>query len=116
MNVSVIITRVGLLLLSLKSIGPSLPILNTWVAMDVQEAFYSAFHAEQACQAGLLSHSLPGHTWQRNIGLEFIILQAKTRRAQAEINLYSIAIAKDRGSIFSNNTCGREIIVFVLNC
>ncbi|KAG1786224.1 uncharacterized protein HD556DRAFT_1507598 [Suillus plorans] len=90
----------------MNSIGPSLPILNTWVAMDVQEAFYSAFHAEQACQAELLSHSLPGHTWQRNIGLEFIILQAKMCRAQAEINLYSIAIAKDRGSIFSNNTCG----------
>ncbi|KAG1817879.1 hypothetical protein EV424DRAFT_1347774 [Suillus variegatus] len=90
----------------MNSISPSLPILNTWVAMDVQEAFYSAFHAEQACQAELLSHSLPGHTWQRNIGLEFIILQAKTCRAQAEINLYSIAIAKDRGSIFSNNTCG----------
>ncbi|KAG1737724.1 hypothetical protein EDB19DRAFT_1909484 [Suillus lakei] len=79
--------------------------LSTWVAIDVQEAFYSAFHAEQACQAGLLSHSLPGHTWQHNIGLEFITLQAKTRHAQAEMNLYSVAITKNCGSSFSNNTC-----------
>ncbi|KAG2753240.1 hypothetical protein P692DRAFT_20871007 [Suillus brevipes Sb2] len=89
----------------LNSIGPSLPMLSTWVAIDVQESFYGALRAEQACQAGL--SSLPGHTWQRNIGLELIILQAKMCRAQAEINLYSIAIANANtcGSNFSNNAC-----------
>ncbi|KAG1845197.1 hypothetical protein F4604DRAFT_1937108 [Suillus subluteus] len=73
----------------LNSIGPSLPMLSTWVAIDVQESFYSALRAEQACQAGLSS------------------LPVKMRRAQAEINLYSIAIANANtcGSNFSNNAC-----------
>ncbi|KAG1774200.1 hypothetical protein EV702DRAFT_1047982 [Suillus placidus] len=91
----------------LNSIGPSLPMLSTWVTIDIQESFYGALRAEQACQAGLSSQ--PGHTWQRNIGLELIILQVKMCHAQAEINLNSIAIANANtntcGSNFSNNAC-----------
>lgn len=69
--------------------------LSTWVATGIQEAFYNAFCAEHTCQSGLTSHALTVDgelVYQRNLGLELLILQAKMRRAQAEINLYTVAI------------------------
>lgn len=69
--------------------------LTTWVAVGIQEAFYDAFRAENTCQAGLTLHALTingEHVYQRNFGLELLILQAKMRRAQAEIDLYTVAI------------------------
>ncbi|KAG1840203.1 hypothetical protein C8R48DRAFT_679624, partial [Suillus tomentosus] len=83
----------------LNCVGPSLPLLSTWVAVDVQEAFYSAVCAEQACQARLMTQTHVvnnGYPYQRNIGLEWFTLQAKMRRAQAEIELYTVAIANAR--------------------
>ncbi|KAG1869093.1 hypothetical protein C8R48DRAFT_671109 [Suillus tomentosus] len=78
-------------------VGPSLPLLSAWVTLDVQETFYDAFRAEQAYQAGLTPlflfanghHAYPS---QRNIGLELLVLQAKMRRAKAEVDLYAMAI------------------------
>jgi hypothetical protein len=69
--------------------------LTTWVAASIQEAFYDAYHAENTCQAGLTSQALTvngEHVYQRNFGLELLILQTKMRRAQAEIDLYTVAI------------------------
>ncbi|KAG2112390.1 uncharacterized protein F5147DRAFT_684720 [Suillus discolor] len=86
----------------LNCVGSSLPMLSTWVATGIQEAFYDAFHAEHTCQAGLTSHSLTvDGEHQRNIGLELLILQAKMRRAQAEIDLYTAAIENAREFDFS---------------
>ncbi|KAG2345995.1 hypothetical protein BDR05DRAFT_946518 [Suillus weaverae] len=65
----------------LNCVGPSLPLLSTWVAVDVQEAFYSAFHVEQACQAKMCC-------------------------AQAEIELYTVAIANAHEFNFSDNISG----------
>ncbi|KAG1779656.1 hypothetical protein EV702DRAFT_1043575 [Suillus placidus] len=79
----------------LNCVSLPLPMLSTWVGTGIQEAFYDAFHAEHTCQAGLMSHSLTvdgEHVYQRNIGLELLILQAKMRCAQAEIDLYTVAI------------------------
>ncbi|KAG2120551.1 uncharacterized protein F5147DRAFT_766466 [Suillus discolor] len=64
----------------LNCVGPSLPLLSTWVAVDVQETFYSAFCTEQACQARLMTQTHvvnSDYPYQRNIGLEWFTLQAK---------------------------------------
>jgi hypothetical protein len=69
--------------------------LTTWVTTGIQEAFYNAFHAENTCQAGLTLHALTVNgelVYQRNFGLELLILQAKMHCAQAEIDLYTMAI------------------------
>lgn len=108
-----------LLSLSLKCIGPSSPLLNTWATVDVQEAFYSAFCAEQACQASLLPqpYLAKGAHSQRNIGLELIILQSKMNRAQAEISLYTVAIGNAREPGFPDMTgrcealCSLQILI-----
>ncbi|KAG1736913.1 uncharacterized protein EDB91DRAFT_1083258 [Suillus paluster] len=82
----------------LNCVGASLSLLSTCVAVDVQEAFYDAFHAEQACQAGLMTQSFTvnGDLYHRDIRLELLILQAKMRHAQAEIDLYTVAIKNAR--------------------
>ncbi|KAG1896387.1 uncharacterized protein F5891DRAFT_1193188 [Suillus fuscotomentosus] len=91
----------------LSCIGPSLPLLNMWVTVDIQEAFYDAFCTEQAYQAGLMARFVTvggNYIYQRNIGLEVLILQAKMRRAKAEIELYTVAIQNAREFDFSDNT------------
>ncbi|KAG1806687.1 uncharacterized protein HD556DRAFT_1436630 [Suillus plorans] len=78
-----------------------------WVTIDIQEAFCDAFDTEQACQAGLMTRFLTvnsNHIDQRNIGLEVLILWAKMRRTQAEIELYTVAIQNAREFDFSDNT------------
>ncbi|KAG1843768.1 hypothetical protein F4604DRAFT_1938005 [Suillus subluteus] len=78
-----------------KCIKPSLTLLSTWVTTDVQEAFHRAFQEELALQAELMMASLAtrrSNTYLRNLGLDLLILQAKMRHAQAEIELYSLAI------------------------
>lgn len=89
---------------SLKCIGPLLPLLNSLVTVDVQEAFYDALCTEQACQAGLMARPLTVNLYQRNIELEMLILRAKMRRAKAEIELYTVAIQNARELDFSDNT------------
>ncbi|KAG1854517.1 hypothetical protein F4604DRAFT_1932782 [Suillus subluteus] len=89
-----------------RCIGPSSPLLNTWATVDVQEALYSAFCAEQACQASLLSQpylAKSAHS-QRNISLELIILQSKMNHAQAEISLYTVAIGNAHKRDFPDMT------------
>jgi hypothetical protein len=78
--------------LSLQCVDGPLPLLSTWVTAEVQEAFYDAFHAEQTCQARLVTRPINGDAYQHNIELELLTLQAKMRRAQAEIELYTMAI------------------------
>ncbi|KAG1848281.1 hypothetical protein F4604DRAFT_1687806 [Suillus subluteus] len=86
--------------------------LSTWVAIGIQEAFYDAFHAERACQAELMTHFLTvdsKHTYQHNLGLELLTLQAKMCRAQAEVDLYTVAIENackfDFSAITSQISC-----------
>jgi len=84
----------------------SSPLFSTGVTIDVQKAFCDALHAEQAFQAGLMIHPLTidgNHVYQRNIGLELLILQAKVRRARAEIELYTVAVENARQFDFSDN-------------
>jgi len=62
---------------------------------EVQEAFHDASHAEQLYQAGLMMTCLvgvDGNVYPRNINLESLTLQAKMRRAQAEIELRRMSI------------------------
>lgn len=90
--------------------------MDTWVTTNVQEAFYDALHAERACQTGLLAQALTtkgNHPYERNIALEFLILHAKMRRAQAETDLYAMAIEHARESDFSDNTSEHELYFFL---
>ncbi|KIK46535.1 hypothetical protein CY34DRAFT_9660 [Suillus luteus UH-Slu-Lm8-n1] len=87
--------------------SPSLPLLHTWVSINVQEAFCDVLHAERACQTGLIAEVLAtegDRPYERNIPLEFLILHAKMRRAQAETDLYAMAIEHAREFDFSDNT------------
>jgi hypothetical protein len=100
-----------------KRVGPSLPLLSAWVPRHVQDTFHDAFRAEQACQARLTPQFLSAyshHTYpgQRNIGLELLVLQAKMRRAKAEVDLYTIAIEKACEHDFAVSTSGYAYRVF----
>ncbi|KAG1861511.1 hypothetical protein DFJ58DRAFT_839659 [Suillus subalutaceus] len=88
----------------LNCIGPLLPLLNSWVTVDIQEVFYDALCTEQACQAGLMACSLTVNLYQRNIELEMLILQAKMHHAKAEIELYIVAIQNAHELDFSDIT------------
>lgn len=90
----------------MKCVAASSPLSSTGVAVDVQKAFHDALHAEQAFQAGLMMLSLTingDYVYQRNIGLELLILQAKMRRARAEIELYTVTVENARQFDFSDN-------------
>ncbi|KAG2125335.1 hypothetical protein DEU56DRAFT_759365 [Suillus clintonianus] len=79
----------------LMRISPSLPLLSTWVTAEIQEAFYDAFRMELRMQAELMKKSVAtrrSNAYLRNLGLDLLILQAKMRRAKAEIQLYTLAI------------------------
>ncbi|KAJ8595136.1 hypothetical protein M405DRAFT_910793 [Rhizopogon salebrosus TDB-379] len=79
----------------LKRIDPSAPLLSTWITIDVQEAFFGAFQEELDTQAELMKKSLAvrrSNAYLRNLALDWLMLQAKMRRAQAEIRLYTLAI------------------------
>ncbi|KAG2740695.1 hypothetical protein P692DRAFT_20880695 [Suillus brevipes Sb2] len=87
--------------------SPSLPLLNTWVSINVQESFCNVLQAERACQTGLIAEVLAtegNRPYERNIPLEFLILHAKMLRAQAETDLYAMAIEHAREFDFSDNT------------
>ena len=105
------------LTIPLKCISPSLPLLNTWVTINAQEGFCDALHAERACQTGLLAQTLAtqdNHPYERNIALEFLILHAKMRRAQAETDLYTMAIEHAREFDFSDNISGHQLFFLAL--
>ncbi|KAG2130215.1 hypothetical protein DEU56DRAFT_757892 [Suillus clintonianus] len=81
--------------ISLQRISPSLPLLSTWITVEIQEAFYDAFRTELRTQAELMTKSVAtrrSNTYLRNLGLDLLILQAKMCRAKAEIQLYTLAI------------------------
>ncbi|KAG2113710.1 hypothetical protein DEU56DRAFT_919672 [Suillus clintonianus] len=83
----------------LNHIGPSMPLLSTWVTADVQNAFYKAFQTELDMQSELMSKSLAtrhSNAYLRNLGLDLLILHSKMQRAQAEIKLYMVAIDNTR--------------------
>jgi hypothetical protein len=89
--------------------------LNTWVTINAQEGFCDALHAERACQTGLLAQTLAtqdNHPYERNIALEFLILHAKMRRAQAETDLYTMAIEHAHEFDFSDNISGHQLFFF----
>ncbi|KAG2051214.1 hypothetical protein BDR06DRAFT_973931 [Suillus hirtellus] len=90
---------------ALQEESPSLPLSSTWVTTDVQEAFYNAFQEELNMQAELMTMSLTtrhNNTYLCNLGLDLLILQSKMCRAEAEIELYNVAIENAHGF----NLCG----------
>jgi hypothetical protein len=114
-NVSTVTDLLVFLTVSLKCISPSLPLLNTWVTINVWETFYDALHAERACQTGLIAQALAtkdNPSYGRNIALEFLVLHAKMRRAQVETDLYAMAIEHARELDFSDNTSKHELFFF----
>ncbi|KAG1732428.1 uncharacterized protein EDB91DRAFT_1084757 [Suillus paluster] len=81
--------------ISLNCIGSSFSLSSTWVTSNVQEKTFMAFQAELAMQAGLMVTSLAtrrNNARLRNLGLDLLILRAKLCRAQAEMELYTMAI------------------------
>ena len=86
--------------------APSSPPSSTEVTADARKKFHDALHAEQAFQAAMMIPlTINGdYVYQRNVGFEFLILQAKLRRALAEIELYTAAIENTRQFEFSDNT------------
>ncbi|KAG1730153.1 uncharacterized protein EDB91DRAFT_1252806 [Suillus paluster] len=79
----------------LSFIGPSIPLLSIWVTPDVQKAFDEARGAELTSQAGLIPVYLDinsDHIPQRNMLSEVHLLQVNTRRARAEVEVYTLAI------------------------
>ncbi|KAG1817194.1 uncharacterized protein BJ212DRAFT_1299353 [Suillus subaureus] len=79
----------------LSHIGPSMPLLSTWVTADVQNAFYKAFQTELDMQSELMSKSLAtrhSNAYLCNLGLDLLILHSKMQHTQAEIKLYMVAI------------------------
>ncbi|KAG1718006.1 hypothetical protein EDD22DRAFT_855722 [Suillus occidentalis] len=76
-------------------------------ASTSRKQFCDVLHAERACQTGLIAEVLAtegNRPYERNIPLEFLILHAKMRRAQAETDLYAMAIEHAREFDFSDNT------------
>lgn len=91
----------------LKHITPSLPLLSTWVTTRAKEAFYEAFKIEQASQAELMAKSLANtrdNGYMRTRERDSFTLQAKMRRAKAEIDLYTLAIDNTHEFNFSDNS------------
>jgi hypothetical protein len=92
---------------SQQRIGPSLPLLSTWITADVQEAFYEAFQMELDMQLELMTKSPAsrgGNANLRNHGLDLLILQAKMHRAQTEITLYTLALENTHANDFSDHS------------
>ncbi|KAG1769403.1 hypothetical protein EDD22DRAFT_996447 [Suillus occidentalis] len=91
----------------LNYVTSSLPLLNTWVTVNAQKSFYEAFKIELASQAELMAKSLAnkrGSTYMRTLEQDLLTLQAKMRRAEAEIELYTLAIDNTHEFNFSDNS------------
>jgi hypothetical protein len=86
---------------------PSLPLLSTWVTTRAQEAFCKAFKIELTSQAELMAKSLANKrdsAYTRTLEQDLLTLQAKMRRAEAEIDLYTLAIDNTHEFNFSDNS------------
>ncbi|KAG1848946.1 hypothetical protein DFJ58DRAFT_729705 [Suillus subalutaceus] len=91
----------------LNQITPSLPLLSTWVTARAQEALYKAFKIELASQADLIAKSLANKrdsAYMRPLERDLFTLQAKMHRAEAEIELYTLAIENTHEFNFSDNS------------
>lgn len=94
-------------------VTPSLPLLNTWVTARAQEAFYKAFKIELTSQAELMANSLANKhdsAYMRTLEQDLLTLQAKMRRAEAEIELYTLAIDNTHEFNFSDNSSSDQSI------
>ncbi|KAG0703968.1 hypothetical protein DFH29DRAFT_874073 [Suillus ampliporus] len=92
---------------TLNRIGPSLPLLSTWITADVQEAFYDAFQTELDMQSELMTKTPAtqrSNANLRNHGLDLLILQAKMHRAQTEIMLYTLSLENTHAFDFSDHS------------
>ncbi|KAG2110222.1 uncharacterized protein F5147DRAFT_651871 [Suillus discolor] len=86
---------------------PSLPLLSTWITVEIQEAFYDAFQMELRMQVELMRKSVAArrsNAYLCNLGLDLLILQAKMHRANAENKLYTLAIQNTSESSSSDLT------------
>lgn len=91
----------------LNHITPSLPLLSTWVTARAQEVLYEAFKIELASQADLMAKSFTNKresAYMRPLECDLSTLQAKMRRAEAEIELYTLAIENTHDFNFSDNS------------
>lgn len=98
----------------LQSLGSSFSLSSTWVASDVQERFFKAFQAELTLQAELMLTSLAtrrNNAHLRNLGSDLLILQAKLHRAQAEMELYTMAIENSHVYGFYDSSKHRLIVL-----
>lgn len=107
LNVSSLVICLPILTAPLQYVTPSLPLLNTWVTVNAQKTFYKAFKIELASQAELMAKSLANKrnsTYMRTLEQDLLTLQAKMRRAEAEIELYTLAIENTHEFNFSDNS------------
>ncbi|KAG0700317.1 hypothetical protein DFH29DRAFT_1070187 [Suillus ampliporus] len=74
------------------SIGPSFPLLSTWITTDTQESFDRTREVELTSLAELMPKYLDIETHQRDVQLELLILQTMRCRAQIELIVYTIAM------------------------
>ncbi|KAG1741723.1 hypothetical protein EDB19DRAFT_709901 [Suillus lakei] len=91
----------------LNHITPSLPLLSTCVTARAQEAFYEAFKIEQTSQVKLMAKSHANKrdsVYMHNLERDLFTLEAKMRRAEAEIELYTLAIENTHEFNFSDNS------------
>ncbi|KAG1859421.1 hypothetical protein C8R48DRAFT_774758 [Suillus tomentosus] len=88
-------------------LGSSILLSSAWVTSDVQERFFKAFQAELTIQAELMVTSLAtrrNNAHLRNLGLDLLILRAKLHRAQAEMELYRMAMENSHICSFCDNS------------
>lgn len=98
----------------LQCLGSSFSLSSTWVTSDVQERFFKAFQAELTLQAELMLTSLAtrrNNAHLRNLGSDLLILQAKLHRAQAEMELYTMAIENSHAYGFYDSSKHRLIML-----
>jgi hypothetical protein len=106
LNVSPVVICLAVLT-PLQYVTPSLPLLNTWVTVNAQKTFYEAFKIELTSQAELMAKSLANKrdsAFMRTVEKDLLTLQAKMRRAEAEIELYTLAIENTHEFNFSDNS------------
>ncbi|KAG1888621.1 hypothetical protein F4604DRAFT_1674282 [Suillus subluteus] len=91
----------------LNSVCSSFSLSSTWVTSNVQEKFFKAFQAELTMQAGLMVMSLAtrcNNAHLHNLRLDLLILWAKLSHAQAEMELYTMAIENSHACDFCDGS------------
>ncbi|KAG1817178.1 uncharacterized protein BJ212DRAFT_1299340 [Suillus subaureus] len=104
---------------SLKCIGSPFSLSSTWVTSDIQEKNFQAFQAELTMQAELMVTSLAtrcNNAHLHNLGLDLLILWAKLCCAQAEMELYMMAIENSHVCSFCDNSFSTSPDLIVPRC